>query len=173
MTGSGRTGSGRTGSGRTGGRTAEPPPGDPGTLTREAAVRRWLALEHEAVWLHGEIGARLESLRDQAKRSFEEHRRTRDRLLVALAEFDTDEESDTAEAPEPVVPRLSYGRPPSSEQAARHAAAGLERRICAACLTLMPVSGDQGRRDAVAGLRGAATAAVAWGAEPEPFPGLD
>ncbi|MFS0885661.1 DUF4439 domain-containing protein [Aeromicrobium sp. 179-A 4D2 NHS] len=128
------------------------------------ATRRWLALEHEAVWTCGLIGARFPELAEAARSSMSAHRSTRDRLVTRVA----------ALGGRPVGARPAYAVPdPADAAAGRALAQDVEARIAAACVRLVAVTQDRARDRAVDGLRDAATAQVAWGAAPEPFPGLD
>jgi hypothetical protein len=129
----------------------------------QQALQGWLALEHEAVWLYGQIGARVRDLAGDARASYDAHRSQRDRLLGELH----------AAGAVPVGPQLTYGTQlVSTAKQARTSAADLEQRICAACVTLVGVAGTTGRPRAVAGLRAAALAAIDWDAAPQAFPGL-
>lgn len=126
-------------------------------------LQDWLALEHEAVWLYGLIGARVDRLANPARTSYDAHRAARDRLLALVHERG---------AP-PVGPELTYGEGVvDSPKDARAAAVDLEHRISAACLTLFGHAGHDGRRFAMAGLRRAALASLDWGADVRAFPGL-
>lgn len=124
-------------------------------------LQRWLALEHEAVWLYGLIGGRFDDLRDGAATSWNEHRATRDRLTELIRRH----------GESPVGPALSYGTPIAIRGRARAAARALEQRIATASLVL--TADASLRRFAVARLRTAARSAVTWGARPHAFPGLD
>jgi hypothetical protein len=127
------------------------------------ALQSWLALEHEAVWLYGQIGARVPDLAQAARTSYDAHRTERDRLLTVVHDVGAT----------PAGPQLTYGDElVSSAKAARKAAADLEQRICAACVTVVGVAGRSGRVRATAGLRAAALAAIDWHAPPQAFPGL-
>jgi len=129
----------------------------------QQALQTWLALEHEAVWLYGQIGARVRDLSGAARGSYDAHRTERDHLLATL--------NDAGATP--VGPQLTYGDDlVNSAKQARTAAADLEDRICAVCVTIVGLAGTTGRTRAVAGLRAAALAAVDWDADPQPFPGL-
>jgi hypothetical protein len=133
-------------------------------VTRLDDLQSWLALEHEAVWLYGMIGARVDSLARPARTSYDAHRVVRDRLLTLV---------DGAEG-DPVGPALTYGdHRVESAKDARAAATNIEERIAAACLTLFGSSGRNDRRFAMSGLRRAALAALDWGAPVRAFPGLD
>jgi hypothetical protein len=123
-------------------------------------LQGWLALEHEAVWLYGLIGGRFESLREHARDSWDAHRDTRDRLAELVK----------AGGGTPVGPAMGYGKPAASPAEARAAAQGIEHRIAQASVTV--AGARRHRRFAVAKLRESARAAVAWGAQPEAFPGL-
>ena len=129
----------------------------------QQALQAWLALEHEAVWLYGQVGARVRDLAGAARSSYDAHRTQRDHLLAELHDAGAT----------PVGPQLTYGkRLVSTAKQARAAATDLEERICAACVTIVGLAGTTGRTRAVAGLRAAALAAVDWDASPEAFPGL-
>lgn len=133
-------------------------------MTRLDDLQAWLALEHEAVWLYGMIGARVDRLARPARVSYDAHRMVRDRLLRLV---------DGAEG-DPVGPALTYGddRVDSAKEA-RAAASNVEERIAAACVTLFGNSARDERRFAMSGLRRAALAALDWGAPVRAFPGLD
>lgn len=132
--------------------------------SRVEALQAWLALEHEAVWLYGMVGARVDDLGESARRSFDAHRAVRDRLAVLI---------DDASA-QPVGPRLTYGDDRvDSAGDARVTAQSVEQRITAACLNLFGSSGEDGRRFAMAGARRSALASLDWGGAPQAFPGLD
>ena len=133
-------------------------------MTRLEDLQAWLALEHEAVWLYGMIGARVDQLAKPARTSYDAHRVVRDRLRTLV---------DQAEG-RPVGPALTYGDERiDSPSAARTAASNVEERIAAACVTLFGDPGHDGRRFAMSGLRRAALAALDWGAPVRAFPGLD
>ena len=53
-------------------------------MSAEKARQDWLALEHEAIWLHSLVGARFPALTPRARASYAAHRTVRDRLLVTL-----------------------------------------------------------------------------------------
>lgn len=132
-------------------------------MTSTEAMQDWLALEHEAVWLYPVIGARFAPVAGRARSSYAKHRDARDRLLFRLHQMDV----------EPVPPALSYdvGRLRTRARALA-AAQQIERDITAACLTLAGDSTGDLRTYAVAALRRAALAEIAWGARPVAFPGL-
>ena len=132
-------------------------------MTSTEAMQDWLALEHEAVWLYPVIGARFTAVAGHARTSYDKHRDVRDRLLFRLHQMDV----------EPVSPALSYdvGRLRTRARALA-AARQIEGDIAAACLTLAGDSTDGLRTFAIAGLRRAALAQIAWGGPPKAFPGL-
>ena len=133
-------------------------------MTRLDDLQTWLALEHEAVWLYGMIGARVDGLARPARTSYDAHRVVRDRLLTFV---------DAAEG-DPVGPALTYGdQRLDSAKDARAAASNVEERIAAASVTLFGHSGRDDRQFAMSGLRRAALAALDWGAPVRAFPGLD
>lgn len=132
-------------------------------MTRTSALQAVLALEHEAVWLYPVIGAKHDRLAEGARASYDAHRSARDGLLARLDRLGV----------EPVGTALAYDitglRTPT---AARRSARRLEQRIAAGCLTLVGVTEGDERTFAVAGLRRAALAELAWGGKPTAFPGL-
>jgi len=133
-------------------------------VTRLDDLQAWLALEHEAVWLYGLIGARVDNLARPASTSYDAHRAARDRLRKQV---------DDAGG-QPVGPALTYGDDRiDSAKDARTAASNVEERIAAACVTVFGTVGQDGRRFAMSGLRRAALAALDWGAPVRAFPGLD
>lgn len=126
------------------------------------ALQAWLAVEHEAVWLYGVIGGRIDSLSDAARKAWNEHRDNRDRLTDII---------QAAQA-EPVGPSMGYGAIKiDSVSAARSAAQGVENRVESACIGAMD---DRNNRSfAVRCLRSAAVRGIDWGAGPDAFPGLE
>jgi hypothetical protein len=132
-------------------------------MTPTKALQAWLALEHQAVWLHPVLGARFDELRQRATVSFAAHRATRDAVIARLRALDA----------EPVRTRLAYDVGPlTTPDEARGAARTLEAEICAACLTLAGAVEDDTRAYAVTNLTRAALAELTWGAPPQAFPGL-
>jgi len=122
----------------------------------------WLAVEHEAVWLYGLIGGRVEDLRDAAKTAWNRHRDTRDRLASQIH----------AAGADPAGPQLGYqGVAVNSAADARRAAQTIEAKVEIAALAC--ISDTAHRPEVVAALRAAARAAASWGAKPTAFPGLD
>ncbi len=133
-------------------------------MTRLDDLQTWLALEHEAVWLYGMIGARVDGVAKAASASYDAHRLVRDRLISMV---------DRAGG-EPVGPALTYGDSRvDSPKDARTAASSVEERIAAACVAVFGAADSDGRRFAMSGLRRAALAALDWGAPVRAFPGLD
>ncbi|MBC9224754.1 DUF4439 domain-containing protein [Aeromicrobium sp. 636] len=132
--------------------------------TQLRLTERWLALEHEAIWVLGLVGARFPDLAGAARKDLAAHRTTRDRLGGVVESL----------AGRPAGPRPSYAvTDPRDAAAARALVQDVESRIAATCVRLVAVTEDKARDRAVRGLRTAALGQVRWGAEPEPFPGLD
>ena len=121
----------------------------------------WLAVEHEAVWLYGLIGGRLDDLSDEARAAWNRHRDTRDWV--------TDQIRSAGE--EPDGPHLSYQEAAIDSIAdARRSAQTIEATVQIAAVACI---GDTARRsDIVAALRASARSAATWGAKPTAFPGL-
>ena len=130
-------------------------------MDRIQFLQDWLALEHEAVWLYGVIGGRIDDLTDAARRSWDQHRATRDRLAMTI---------ETAGGT-PVGPALGYEPIHiDSADAGRRAAQSIEQRISAACVATLASPPD--KKLALRGLQTSAVAATRWGADPQSFPGL-
>jgi hypothetical protein len=131
-------------------------------LDRVEVLQAWLALEHEAVWLYGVIGGRIEDVSGAAHRAWNRHRNTRDRLIALIHSLGAN----------PAAPAMGYEPTHlDSEDQARAAAQSVENRVAGACVRALASAPDRHR--AAAGLQTAATAAVQWGGKPEAFPGLD
>jgi hypothetical protein len=132
-------------------------------MTAISAMQKWLALEHEAVWLYPLVGARFGELTRLSRRTRDAHLVTRDKLLERLHDAGA----------EPVATALSYEVGPLSTAAeAQKAARSVETRIAAACLGLVgEVEGDA-RDFATSSLRRAALTDLDWGGTPTAFPGL-
>jgi len=128
---------------------------------RRAALLRWLALEREAVWLYPFLGARVPEVADRARRSLKAHQRIRDQLVAQITDDSTRSE-----------PAYDVGRISSAKQA-RRAAQSLERRVQAACATVLRLSEPDERELPLEHLRTAALAEIAWGGKPHAFPGLE
>jgi hypothetical protein len=121
----------------------------------------WLAVEHEAVWLCGLIGGRIDDLTDAARMAWNRHRDTRDWLAARIREAGA----------EPDGPLLSYQEAAVDSVAdARRAAQTIEAKVEIAALAC--ISDAAHRSEVVAALRAAARAAATWGARPTAFPGL-
>jgi hypothetical protein len=121
----------------------------------------WLAIEHEAVWLYGLIGGRIDDLADAARSAWNRHRDTRDWLTANIRDGGA----------EPDGPLLGYREAAvNSVSDARRAAQTIEAKVEIAALACL--SGAAHRPDVVAALRAAARAAATWGARPTAFPGL-
>jgi len=122
----------------------------------------WLAIEHEAVWLYGLIGGRIDDLADTARVAWNRHRDTRDWLTAGIR----------AIGAEPDGPLLSYQEAAVNSVAdARREAQTIEAKVEIAALAC--VNDAAHRPDVVAALRAAARAAASWGAPPKAFPGLE
>lgn len=121
----------------------------------------WLAVEHEAVWLYGMIGGRVDDRNDAARAEWNRHRDTRDRLSALIRQAGA----------EPDGPQLSYqAAAVNTSTDAQRAAQTVEAKVEIAALACI---GDAAHRpEVVAALRAAARAAAIWGAEPTAFPGL-
>jgi hypothetical protein len=128
---------------------------------RVELLQAWLALEHEAVWLYGVIGGRVDDVSDAAHRAWDRHRGVRDRLMGVIRSAGGD----------PAGPAMGYEPTQiDSEHSARLAAQSVENRISTACVTALASAPD--RRRAATGLQASAAAAAVWGAKPQAFPGL-
>lgn len=125
-------------------------------------LQRWLALEHEAVWLTSLVAGRFATLTDAARDTLRRHEHTRDALVGQVA----------AAGATPVGPQPSYGVPPTSLEGARRRLADLADRLCAAIVPLVTLGAPRDRRTAVEALRTSALEAVAWGGAPTALPGL-
>jgi hypothetical protein len=132
---------------------------------RNSTLLAWLALEREAVWFYPFAGARVSGVADDARTAAASHRRTRDRLL-SLVKDDTTT----------VRPSYDVGTLDSvdldSIDAVSIAARDLEQRIQSACLAVVASSDGDDRGDAIAGLRTASLAEIAWSGEARAFPGM-
>lgn len=122
----------------------------------------WLAVEHEAVWLYGLVGGRVEDLADGARRAWNSHRDARDRLITIVRDV----------GGEPGGPHLSYQAGPIESAAeARRAAQTVESKVAVAAMSC--IADAEHRPDVVAAIRAAARTAADWGAPPGAFPGLE
>lgn len=128
-----------------------------------AALQDCLAIEHEAIWLYGYLGARIAAVEKRAVSAYAAHRRSRDALLALLHDA-------SAEAP---GPRTDYAIPAAKNTAqASTTARAIEAKAQAAYLGLVGASRPADRRFAITQLRKSAVDALGWGAEPSAFPGL-
>ena len=128
-----------------------------------AGFQACLALEHEAIWTYGYIGARVPSVAKRAHTSYESHRRIRDTLIAMLHDSQS------------IVPgpESDYALVPVRKSAqAKGIARRVENRHEAAYLALVGSTEGTDRQYALAMLRKAALASLDWGGEPEAFPGL-
>lgn len=132
-------------------------------MSAVTAMQKWLALEHEAIWLLPLVGARFDELTELGRRSHNAHLAARDGLLERLHQAGAD----------PVATALTYdvGRLQNAA-AAREAVRSVESRIAAACLTLVGEVQGKNRTFASNSVRRAALAELAWGGSPTAFPGL-
>lgn len=122
----------------------------------------WLAVEHEAVWLYGLIGGRVEDSRDAARMAWNRHRDTRDRLTAQIR----------AMGAEPDGPLITYWLAEVNSVAdARRTAQTIEAKVEIAALAC--IDDEAHRSEVIAALRTAARSAADWGARPTAFPGLD
>lgn len=121
----------------------------------------WLAVEHEAVWLYGLIGGRIDDVSDAARAAWNRHRDTRDQVTAVIRSAGAD----------PNGPRLSYPEAAVDSLAdARRAAQTIEATVQIAALAC--ISDAAHRSDIVTTLRASARAASEWGGQPAAFPGL-
>lgn len=132
-------------------------------MTSISAMQKWLALEHEAIWLCPLVGARFDGLTNLSRSTREAHLVTRDDLLQRLHDAGAD----------PVATALSYDIGPLTSVAqARTAVRSVETRIAAACLALVGEASGEVRDFATSSLRRAALTDLSWGGPPRAFPGL-
>ncbi len=132
-------------------------------MSAVSAMQRWLAIEHEAVWLCALVGARFRELTTQSRRSRDAHLVTRDGLLARLHDAGAD----------PVGTGLSYDvGPVTTLDEAREAVRRVESKIAAACLGLVAEVSGKDRDFATAALRKAALSDLDWVGAPAAFPGL-
>ncbi len=132
-------------------------------MTAISAMQKWLALEHEAVWLLPVVGARFPQLTALSRSALEAHLTTRDELLGRLHQAGAD----------PVATALTYAVGPTTTEAeARAAVRRIESHVAAACLTLVGEVSGQDRDFATTSLRQAALVDLDWGGAPTAFPGL-
>ena len=131
-------------------------------MNRVELLQAWLALEHEAIWLYGVIGGRVDDVDDRARRAWSRHRDARDALIGILR----------AAGAQPTP--AAFGYEPTqinSTDDAVAAAQSVEGRTASACMAALASADD--RRRALDGLLASAREAAEWGAKPTAFPGLD
>lgn len=121
----------------------------------------WQAVEHEAVWLYGLIGGRIDDLSDAAREAWNRHRDTRDQVTAVIRSAGAEQGGPQLSYPEAAVNSLAD---------ARRAAQTIEATVQIAALAC--ISDAAHRSDIVATLRASARAAASWGAKPTAFPGL-
>lgn len=127
---------------------------------RDALEADALALEHEAVWLYGQIAGRFTALAGIAAASFRHHRAVRDDLLT---EVDDDP-----------GPRPAYGVAIiTDEMDAKNRAQDLEARLGAVWLRLASGGPTARRRTAFDRLSRSALDRVSWGGALDVLPGLE
>jgi hypothetical protein len=128
------------------------------------ALQAALAGEHAAVWASGrsagELGGRR---RDAARRELDAHRQARDELRRRV----------TALGAVPVEAAVAYVEPFPVERAAggRRLMAHVNTALAATYADVAAASEPAARREAVEESSAAAVRAVAWGADPQAFPG--
>ena len=131
------------------------------TDTDLGSLQAWLAVEHEAVWLYGVIGGRVDDLSDDARDAWNRHRDNRDQVEAWIR---------TAGA-EPAGPQMGYVQAAiNSAAAARRAAQAVEAKVAAAAVSNL--TEPKHRAVTVGVLRAAARAATEWGGPASAFPGL-
>lgn len=132
------------------------------TSSDQQPLQAALAAEHAAVFAYGVIGGVLRDSEGQAVAGHDAHRGRRDQLLARLGE--------RAVAAEPAY---SLPFPVTSSRQARRLARVVERR-CAAVYAdaVSRTTGDQ-RALAAEALTECAVRGLSWGADPDPFPGLN
>lgn len=129
------------------------------------ALQRVLAGEHAAIYGYGVIGPRVPSAQRAAvSAAYDSHRARRDELAALIR----------ARGAEPVAAAPAYLTPPLPDAAAaRTLAVAMERALARHWAELVAATGDPAlRRLAATALAETAVRSVAWGAGPQPFPGL-
>ncbi len=131
-----------------------------------AALQAALAAEHAAVWACGRSAGELSGdARDTALAELDDHRRQRDGLRRRLSGLGV----------EPLEAAAAYLEPRAvtNPRRARGLLAHVDNGLCAAYADLAAASPPGDRQDAVAGAVRSALRAIAWGSDPEAFPGSD
>lgn len=142
----------------------------PGTESVVEALQTALAAEHAAVHVFGVLGGRTSQSGSPAlfaavSAAHEAHRARRDRLTAGLTDLDAS----------PVAAEAAYavpGRLETDQQIARTAL--MTEQSCAVTYAwLVAQASEDWRRWAITALIETAVRELAFGGEPEPFPGAD
>lgn len=135
--------------------------GDAGQAAAAAALQSALAAEHAAVYAYGVIGGVLGAASAAANAAYAVHRGRRDQLIAMIG--------GDAVAAEPV-----YDLPfeVSGPARARRLAVDVERRCADVYAGVVGRTAAADRVYAARALTDCAVRGLAWGAEPEAFPGL-
>lgn len=133
------------------------------------ALQDCLAAEHAACFGYAALGGALAGIPDtasdeaRADEYYVVHRQARDDLTDLIASLDAD----------PVAAEAAYSVPVlTSERACRRLAAKLEQRTAAVYAYAIAETIDDTREMSADALTACAIRAVAWGAAPDPLPGL-
>jgi hypothetical protein len=133
------------------------------------ALQDCLAAEHAACFGYGALGGALAGIPDtaadetRADECYAEHRQARDDLTDLIASLDA----------EPVAAEASYAVPVLTDATAcRRLAIRLEQATAAAYAYAVAETSDEQRTAAADALTDGALRAAAWGAPPDPLPGL-
>lgn len=134
--------------------------------TELAALRAALAGEHAAMWGYGVLGPRLSSEQaGWARRSYESHRVSRDRLETLLLDRGVD--------PDPARPAYELPFPVDGPGSARRLARHLEDGCAAVYADLVAATADPDLRTLAASqLVECARRGLDYGGKPVAFPGL-
>jgi hypothetical protein len=125
------------------------------------ALQSALAAEHAAVFAYGVIGGRLGPDNPGAVEGFEAHRDLRDRLSARIGSS-----AVAAEA------AYSLPFPVTNDRQAARLAREIEQRCAAVYAYAVGHTTGPERMLAARALTDCALRSLAWGARPEPFPGL-
>lgn len=125
------------------------------------ALQSMLAAEHAAVYAYGVVGGVLGAASAQSAAAYAAHRGRRDQLTAMVG--------PDAVAAEPVYELpFEVSRPRQARRLAVH----VEQRCAAAYAAAVARTTGERRMYAARGLTDCAVRGLAWGADPEPFPGL-
>ena len=125
------------------------------------ALQSMLAAEHAAVYAYGVVGGILGATSSEAAAAYAAHRGRRDQLTAMIGQG--------AVPAEPVYALpFEVSRPPQ----ARRLAVRVEQRCAAAYAASVAQTTGKRRLYAARALTDCAVRGLAWGAEPEAFPGL-